>query len=546
MSAVPNPAADEATILALREMIAHAEADFRRADMESLKAHQHGTAADKEAAKLALNKARAEVKGLRDMLPADAPAAPVVPAGTVPPVPTSMHIPPPTGIGAYVGTATQAAMFQGYVWVQDVNRIVSPDGLLMDTPKFDGDPRFAGRIYQVRIDTSEPSRSAWEAFVKNEVGQGTKVRGMRFDPRQEPGAIIAHEGQLHVNTWRPVSIRMVPGDVTPFLAHLSKLFPADWRLLLNYLKFMVQRKGVKATWWPFIQGVAGNGKSFISDTMEYCVGERYTNRPNVKNIGSEFNGGLYGCLFLAIEDVKISKDYETFWETLKPMVTGTRLEIQYKGVDKVTREVCFNAILNSNHKNGIRKEPDDRRIAPFFAAQQRKGDLARNGLTPEYFKALWEWAKPELGGDGWAHIAHYLATDPIDADFDHTQCPITSATQEAIRVGRPPAQQELLAAIKSSTEGFKGGWINLNAVETRLRSRNFGHISPQGRMDAVDALGYIPHPGLTEGQLTVALPDSTLPVLYVLPDHTTLSFTDAAAIAAAYHLAQQPTVRGVP
>lgn len=441
--------------------------------------------------------------------------------------------------GDYVTASMMPALFDGYVYVNDIHRIVGPSGFLMDKAKFDAHPRFAGRDYAMKADGSRPSSSAWDAFVLGQIAQGVKVHGLVFKPLERPGAIVEIEGARYVNTWRPVNIRMLPGgadEVRPFLDHLQKLYPADWRILLNYMKFMVQHKGTKVRWWPFLQGVPGNGKSYISDTMEYCIGHKFTQRPTPKNIDSEFNASLYGCLFLALEDVKVADDYGSMWETLKPMVTQDRLEIQPKGVDKLTREVCFNAIINSNSKNGIRKTADDRRIATFFSAQQRRSDLARDGLTESYFRQLWEWSH----ADGWAHVAYYLAHDPIDSDFSHTQCPVTSSTAEAIRVGRTPAEQEIGDAIESGMPGFRGGWINMQALDNLLASRNLRHIGRQTRLDILDGLGYIAHPGLPDGRVAECLPDGTRPVLYVRTDHPTRGYTNTGQIREAYQRAQQP------
>ena len=61
--------------------------------------------------------------------------------------------------------------------------------------------------------------------------------------------------------------------MTPFLRHVAILFPHDARVLLNYLKFMVQRRGRQVHVVAVPSGrVPGNGKSFIeSATMEYML-----------------------------------------------------------------------------------------------------------------------------------------------------------------------------------------------------------------------------------------------------------------------------------
>jgi hypothetical protein len=464
--------------------------------------------------------------------PAVAPPPPATPSTEPATAPAAQPVIPLADV-RFIGAAHFDELFAGYTYVNDMHRIVGPDGFVMDKPKFDSNERFAKRSYIMDAASTKTDDSAWNAFIQSEVSHGKKVRGVIFEPRLPPGEYVTREGLEYVNTWRPPQIVAAPGDVEPFLQHLRKLF-VDWPLLFNYLKFMIQCKGEKAMWWPFLQGVPGNGKSFISDTMEYCIGEYFTQRPTPKNIDSNFNSTLYGCLFLAIEDIKVADDYGAFWETLKPMVTQRRLEIEYKGVDKVAREVCFNAILNSNHKTGIRKEPDDRRIAPFFSRQQKAADLERDGLTEQYFTDLWRWAY----GGGWSHVAYYLAHDPIDARFNAKKCPVTSSTAEHIAVSRSPAEQEILEAVRVGLPGFRAGWVNLTRVNNLLESRR-NRASIATRRAMVEGLGYQPHPGLPSGQVVTPFSDGTLPVLYVTAGHPTIGMTDPAKIKVAYEAANR-------
>jgi len=436
------------------------------------------------------------------------PPVPDAAAGTAPPLGAE---PADTSRGQMISASAQPDFFKGYVYVEDMHEVLAPQGYTLDQKRFN--MRFGGRSFMIS-DTGQPAKTAWEVFADSELVELPRVRGTLFDPRLPPLTIIEREGERWANAWAPVDIVMTPGDVSPFLNHVSKLYPKDWRVLLNYLKFMMQRKGEKCKWWPFLQGVPGNGKSYISDTMEYCLGLKFTQRPTPKNIDSQFNKSLYASLFLALEDVKVTDDYHSLWETLKPMVTALRIEIQPKGVDKVTREVCFNAIMNSNHKNGIRKERDDRRIGSFFAAQQSPFDLQRDGLTKQYFEHLWGWS---VSG-GWEHVAHYLNTDPIDADFRTDYAPVTSSTEEHILVSLGNIEQAVLKAIKINREGFRGGWICSTAVDYVITQQR-KNLSETARRDLVMSLGYIPHPSLEQGFCTVAMPDASMPYLYVRNGH---------------------------
>lgn len=469
--------------------------------------------------------------------PWDGTGAPPIPA-------TVQHAPVAKGMGELVGAQGQEELFEGCVYVQDILAIMSPGGICLDRQRFENNAKFSGRTYITTRDGTKPQQSAWMAFTQSEHTKFPKVHGLYFEPREAPGAIIERDGLDHVNSWIPLNIPSVPGDVSRFLTHLAKLLPTgnDAHILLQFLKFMVQFKGRKAAWCPFIQGVEGNGKSFISATMQYCLGERYTHKPKAAELDGRFNSVFYGKLFIAVDDVKISEDRGSMWETLKPMIDGTRLEIEAKGVNKVTREVCFNFILNSNHKDGIRKTANDRRIAPFFCAQQSEADLARDGLTVDYFTDLWAWAQ----NGGWASVLNYLETDPIDDVYNPAgkaiRAPVTSSTSAAIEAGMGSVEQDVLEATVIDLYGFAGGWVSGAALDALLDGKGKGKfLSRSKRREVMAAIGYIPHPGLPDGRVTSKLTDGTKPRLYVRKDHTTIVMADPAMIKAAYEAAQKPT-----
>jgi hypothetical protein len=348
---------------------------------------------------------------------------------------------------------------------------------------------------------------------------------------------------MYINTWVELTIESTPGDVTWFLDHLKKLWPVDndALILCSYLKFMVQHKGVKATWAPFLQGVEGNGKSFISATMTYCLGQKYTHALRASQLDSRFNSQMYQKLFYPIEDMHTAENKTALWETLKPMITERFLEIEGKGFASVVREMCGNFILNSNHKDGIRKTGNDRRIAPLFAAQQKKSDLVRDGLTKEYFTQLWDHAQ----NNGWANVLHYLATDPIVDEFNPcvgaTIAPITSSTAAAIAAGLGSAEQEILDAIEAGAEGFAGGWVNSIRLDGLLKTAGKDKAIPKNkRRDMLESLGYVTHPALPEGRLPITLSDGTKPRLYIKEGHPATALKDAAHVRDTYQIAQAP------
>ena len=458
-----------------------------------------------------------------------APGAPAEPVAPRPP-------------GTYVRTEEMRELWKGMAYVTDVNAIYCPDdGYVKPESTFNN--TYGDRWYQMTVDGSKPSKNAWEAAVRNPVFPFPKVHELFFDPSSEPGCIVERYGRRMINTWRPLEIYREPGDVTPFIRHMQITMGDDWVIFDTYLKAVVRFQGRKFSWAPLLQGVEGNGKSFFSKVMSYCIGQPYVHGAKANELASRFNSVFYGKILITVEDIKVVEDASSVWEALKPMITEDRMEIEAKGVDKVSREVCFNFIFNSNHKDAIRKTKNDRRIAPFFARQQQEDELERDGLTNEYFIKLWDWAK----GGGYAHIAHYLWTDPIDERYNPAgsciRAPLTSSTQSAIESSRGSIEQEVLESIETKTTGFCGGYLCSTALDTLIQSHGKSRFfSPLKKRALAESLGFIPHPGLPAGRLTHALPDGKKPILYVRKGSPQALIQGASAIRNDYINSQKQEI----
>lgn len=460
-------------------------------------------------------------------------------AGAIP----HINVTPPSArpqVGDYLTLVQQLGLFEGCVYVQDVHQIMMPQGYLLSSERFDAE--FSGYTFAVTPDGQRPARRAWDAFVHSEVFNFPKVKGTFFDPRRPPREVMVRDGWTFINSWVPIEIPRQRGDVTPFLQHLKKILPlgTDADILLAYFAACVQYPGYKFQWWPLIQGVEGNGKTILSELLEASVGKRYVHWPKAAEVGSKFNAAFYGKILILVEDVKISEARDSLWETLKPMITGRRLEIEAKGVDKVTREVCFNGVLNTNHKNGIRKTRNDRRICPLFCAQQHESDLARDGMTEEYFIGLRAW----IENGGAAMVADYLMSYPIPDQWNPTvraiRAPKTTATEEAINVGLGSVEQEVQEAIDQCLTGFRGGWVSSTALDRLLGVIGKAASIPRNkRRDLLEAIGYTPHPALPDGRSSVADTDGSRPRLYIKPGTQGFDERDPSRVMAWYQYAQR-------
>lgn len=441
----------------------------------------------------------------------------------------------------FLGAVEQAELFKGCVYVLDVHKALIMGGRLINPDRFR--VMFGGYTFMMDGRNERTSRNAWEAFTESQLLKAPHADSTCFRPGLPPAAIVSDTGTTRVNTHWPVDVPCTPGDPSLFLQHLAKLLPnADDRgILLAYMAACVQHQGVKFQWAPVIQGVEGNGKTFLSRCVAEAIGRRYVHWPKASKLAKQFNSWMVGKTFYAVEDIHTSEQTDVI-EELKPMITGgDGLEIEAKGVDQVSAEICGNFMFNTNHAAGLRKTRNDRRFAVFYCAQQQASDLVRDGMGGNYMRQLYDWVRD---GGGYAVVTHYLKNYPIPDHLNPAggcqRAPITSSTEAAIEAGLGRVEQEIAEQIDQGTPGFCGGWISSMAVDKLLdRMHRGGAVPPNRRRDMLRSMGYDWHPGLTSGRVhNVVLPDGGKPRLFVSAGHPSIALTSAAAIAAAYCAAQ--------
>lgn len=443
-----------------------------------------------------------------------------------------------------LGAEQQADHFKGCVYVQDAHKVLIPSGALLKPDQFNA--TYGGYDFDTKVG-GNPTKKAFDAFTSSQLVRYPKAESTCFRPDLAPGALIDQNGQILVNTYVPLKIARIQGDVSPFLIHLAKVLPveSDQAILLAYMAACVQHPGVKFQWAPLIQGVEGNGKTLFTRCVAAAIGRKYTHLPKASEIGEKFNEWLFDKLFIGVEDVFVPDHKREIWEILKPMITGEWQPCRAMQRAEAMKECCSNFIFNANDMAALRKTENDRRVAPFFCAQQYKSDLARDGMTEGYFPKLYAW----LRQDGYAIVAEYLHTYPIPDELNpalgHT-APQTSSTTQAITAGLGSVEQEVLEAIDEGRPGFAGGWISSAAFETLLRNMHKETAIPVNkRRDTIRGLGYDWHPALRDGRVNNAvMPDGKKPRLFIKAGHIHANLTSPKAVADAYEAAQRDAVNG--
>ena len=451
----------------------------------------------------------------------------------------------------YLSADKQLELFDKCIYVQDVHRVLTPSGALLKSEQFNA--TYGGYTFQLDESGDKTTRKAWEAFTESQLIRHPKAESSCFRPDLDPCSLVEVNGRALANTYVPIHTPKMEGDVTLFTEHVAKLLPdeRDRRIALSYMAAMIQHKGVKFSWAPLFQGMEGNGKSLLTWVMAYAIGDKYTHLPPAQELNEKFNDWLFDKLFIGIEDVYVAEHKREVIETLKPMITNERLSKRAMQQGQVTADVRANFILNTNHKDAIRKTRNDRRFAVFYTAQQTKEDLERDGMTGDYFPKLYHWLKNQ---GGYAMVHNYLSNYEIAEEFNPAglcqRAPETSSTEEAISSSLGGVEQIIMEAIAEGRVGFAGGWISSVQLDKLLKDQGAGRfLSHHKRKEMLTDLGYIPHPALTDGRVNTAIPidDNKKPRLYIKKgDIKAMNITKANQVASTYMADQQGGVAPTP
>lgn len=451
----------------------------------------------------------------------------------------------------------QLDYFEGHVYVTSMDKVMTPKGKLWGQSRFDN--RMGGHAFMISSTTEgTPTKSAWEAFLRNQRYEAPTADDTCFRPEEDSMALIEEGNMTLLNAYIPIETPRIKGDPGPFLDHLSRILPVkrDREILLTYMASCVQNIGFKAQWWPVIIGTKGNGKTLLLTIMIYAIGEQYSHIPNSSKMtrsGINFNGWMRNKLFLGLEEI-YSSQRRDFLEEFKPYVTNRRLPIEAKGEDEFTGDNRANGIMLTNHVDGVPIDTDERRYAPFITAQTTEEECLRDGLTSAYFVDLWDWldGKGKYASLGKSYglrvVNDYLHSFPCIPEFDPAQLatrrPRTSSFDIAVAAGMGSVEQEIIAAIEEERMGFAGGWVSGKALDD-LIDRTRSRVPRNKRRDLMRSLGYDWHPHLPDGKPTMAVqPDGTRCKLYVKVGSPQSAIIEPGAIAREYTSAQIETKLG--
>lgn len=202
-------------------------------------------------------------------------------------------------------------------------------------------------------------------------------------------------GQGYYNLWHGMQaeklpVNLEPVDIEPYLRHVRLLtgcegmhetVPAQYLHKLIAYKF--QNPGALWRVMVFIRSAQGVGKDIWLDFLFSMIGNNYTARlQKVGDVAGQYNSNLEARLMIGFSEMDARDTMENM-ESLKDIITSTRVTIKKKYVSSydVHNVACF--IGFSNNYNAIKINSDDRRIFSVTA----QGYFANK---PEYHVPLLE------------------------------------------------------------------------------------------------------------------------------------------------------------
>lgn len=419
------------------------------------------------------------------------------------------------------------AYFKGCVYIVPESSVFLPDGEIVGREQFDA--VMGGKTFRYRNGGEsgggpETTLSAWQAFLFNHRWEAPKAKGTCFRPEEKPGEVVMVSGKPLVNAYMPYVPPRRKGDPNKWVNHLKLLWPHgdDFDILNSYIARCIQSPGIKAQWWPVLQGAQGIGKTLIGRAIAFSIGNHFVHAANGVSLakdGIKFNGWFRHKLFMIVDEAIFNA---TFFEQFKPYVTNPMIAIEAKRVEEVMCDNRCNGIIFTNHGDAVPIGPDERRYAPFFSPIQSYTDLLSAGMDGPYFDRMYDWLDR---GHGWEIINDWYRSYPVNPRYDPagqaSYAPRTSSSDAAVEENRSDVSNYILEAVDRQDPGFRCGWLSTVHLSRLLKTRG---IEPHPRLIGRYAreAGYVPHPAmhgrLTKSSFTVdPMSEATRTRLYYRP-----------------------------
>jgi len=196
-----------------------------------------------------------------------------------------------------------------------------------------------------------------------------------------------------------------------------------------------------------IKGNQGTGKNFLFDHLikrAFYVSDNaeYTLTIDNDRLRNRFNGGLEQSLFVCFNEIKGDfRDNATTADSMKSLITDSKLQIERKGKDSTELHTFFNSILFSNHSVPFQVEPGDRR---FFVIETN--NLKLDTVVKETLHINMTQYVQNFDDEADNFLRYIIA---LDFDIDKARNALNTSEKEALISATTPRLSRLAHLVKN-------------------------------------------------------------------------------------------------
>ena len=249
------------------------------------------------------------------------------------------------------------------------------------------------------------------------------------------GGWIERSGCTIFNLYRPSTISGTPGDATPWLDHIYKVYPNDANHIIAWLVHRVQRPQEKINHALVLGGAQGIGKDTLLEPVKAAIGPWNFIEVSPRHMLGRFNGFLKSVI-LRVSEARDLGDVDrfAFYDHMKTYTAAPPDVLDEKHLREYSILNCCGVIITTNHKaDGIYLPADDRRHYVAWS------ELTKDDFDPTYWNRLWRWY--QQGGD--RIVASYLADFDLSGFDPKAPPPKTPAFWAIVDASCAPEDSEL-------------------------------------------------------------------------------------------------------
>jgi hypothetical protein len=164
-----------------------------------------------------------------------------------------------------------------------------------------------------------------------------------------------------------------------------------YKYIISWLRHTVLHPHQKTGKTIVLQSLPGSGKSMFTQWLiDNVFGTHCANSLKLDDVSGKFNSLLLNKVFVVMEELPVVRDsYHHVFDTLKDLVTGKTMSIQYKGKEPMIVDNLLNFWISSNHERSIKIDTGDRRYVVIKVNESHIGqydwfaNIAKTVLTEQ-------------------------------------------------------------------------------------------------------------------------------------------------------------------